>query len=128
MIHLIEIGFGLLILGLNLTIIWFALNTTGDNEPEVLRKLKVGSAIVFILGVMIISLGVVNLITKSVEESRQILNAGAAVSLLGIAAWIRAIGHKKRRVIIGGALIVTGMGIGFVLSYVIMVFWLNSAC
>jgi hypothetical protein len=117
---LLQIGFGLLILGLDVVVIWVALNVMDRDTPQNFRRLRLTGIINILIGAVIIAFGIVSRIVNPSLPSTLIISAGAVVVLLGCATLIRIWGQKHTSVVWGGALITTGVGVGFVLSYLIL--------
>lgn len=128
MINLLIAGFGTLVLGLNLMMIWSALNTVAtDTTASQTRLVRIGIVVTFI-GLLVLGLGVFRLLKTPSLETGIILSTGSSVISLGIASIVRTKGYEHERVVCAGSWVAVGIGIGFILSYIIAVYCLRCAC
>jgi hypothetical protein len=128
MINLLIAGFATLVLGLNLMMIWSALNTMATNTTASQTRLeRIGMAVTFI-GFTVLGLGIFRLLTTPSLETGIILSTGSSVISLGIASIVRARGYGHERVVFACSWVAAGIGIGLILSYSMVVYVLRCAC
>jgi hypothetical protein len=124
-IGLLLAGFGALILGLNLIMIWRILNVTTEERQVVVNQLLRIGAIATIAGFLVLFAGVFLLVTAPSLVSIAILSLGSSVVVLGLIHLVQTRGSEHQRAVHAGAWAATGIGIGFILSYLIVVYCLK---
>lgn len=121
MIYILAIGLGLAVLGLNIMIVWKMLTTTSADTTEEATKLILRGVLVTICGFLVAMIGVWRLGIVAAEGG-VILAAGAQVAILGLAWILGVIARGRERCVRDGAWFVTGVGLGFILAYLIVVY------
>ena len=133
MITILRVGLGVLVLGLNIMMVWKMLVLTNTETSAVVAKIKSLGKSVVIAGFLIIIIGVFRLFNvfpswpANPYESSAIITTGASIGVLGLLWILRTKGHGHEGWVKNGAWFVTGIGVGFILAYAIIVYVLHLA-
>ena len=128
MINILRIGLAVLVLGLNIMMVWKMLVITKAETSAAVAKIKSLGKSVVIAGFLIIIIGVFRFfnvfssLPASPYEGSAIVTAGVSIAVLGFLWILRVKGRGHEGWVKNGAWFVTGLGVGFILAYAIVVY------
>lgn len=122
MITLFNIGLGLLLLAVRLSMVAYSIRRTESIPVPSTNDLISRGKFIILIGLIVASLGMVRFSTNSSEGYEMIKNGLLVMAILGLSWWIQGAGNFKTVYI--GTLATMGLGLACLISYLCLVYWI----